>query len=60
MENLKKFGKVSLLFLWIMIAIGASAAALNTLEGYYMICGISNLGINGYSIYKTIKNRFLV
>ena len=54
-ESLKKFGKVAGVFAWALFAIGASAAALNSAEVYYMVCGIANLGINGYCIYKTGK-----
>ena len=55
MNNLKDFSKVLGIFIWALIAIGASASALNSGEGYYMACGIANLAINGWQIYKTSK-----
>ena len=56
MKDLKQFGKVAGLFGWALIAIGASAAALNSQEGYYVVCGIANLAINSWQIYKSLKN----
>lgn len=53
MKDLKKLGKVAGLFMWGLLAIGASAAALNSQEGYYVVCGVGNIAINAYQIYKT-------
>ena len=55
MKNLKDFAKIIGLFVWGLIAVASGAGALNSMEGFYMFCGIANIAINGYCIYKIGK-----
>ena len=41
--------------LWGFIVIIASAGAMNTGEGIYIVAGIANMIINGFEIYKHTK-----
>ena len=50
MKNLKDFAKILGLFVWGLIAVASGAGALNSMEGFYMFCGIANIAINGYCI----------
>ena len=55
MKNLKDFAKIVGLFVWGLIAVASGAGALNSMEGFFMFCGITNIAINGYCIYKIGK-----
>lgn len=54
-EVLKKSGIVFGLCVWALAAIGASVAGFDTGNGYYITCGILNLGVNGWQLYKNGK-----
>ena len=54
LEALKRF---AVPVLWGFFALVASAGAFNAGGGLYIIAGILNILINGYSIYKYTKNH---
>ena len=53
---MKNYFKVFGIFIWAMIAIAASAGALNSLIGFYIVVGILNACINGACIYFVSKH----
>ena len=52
---MKEFWRMLGMALWAIIMIASGAAAISTLEGFYVFCGIANILINSYCIYKTTK-----
>ena len=58
-ESLIQFAKVLALFIVGMLGIIVSANAMNT-GGFYLVCGILNLGITAwadYCLYKKLFNK---
>ena len=53
---MKNYFKVFGIFIWAMIAIAASAGAMNSLIGFYIVVGILNACINGTCIYFVSKH----
>lgn len=59
-ESLIKFAKVLALFVVGMLGVIVSANAMNT-GGFYLFCGICNLGITAwadYSLYKLLFKKY--
>ena len=54
-KELKEFGQMIGLAVWALVTIAASACAMGAPEGFYVVCGAANLGINAYNIIKTGK-----
>ena len=53
---MKNYFKIFGIFIWAMIAIAASAGAINTMIGFYIVVGILNATINGTCIYFVCKH----
>ena len=52
---MKEFGKMLGLAVWALVTIAASACAMGAPEGFYAVCGMAYLLVNGYNIIKTGK-----
>ena len=53
---MKNYFKIFGIFIWAMIAIAASAGAINSMIGFYIVVGILNAAINGTCIYFVCKH----
>lgn len=53
---MNNFIKIFGLFLWALIAIAASAGAMNSMISFYVVMGILNACINGTCIYFVSKH----
>ena len=53
---MKEFGKTLGLTFCAFITVVTSAGAMNSGENFYLVCGIINLLLYGYAIYKVGQN----